>query len=341
MDADIETLVDRADLDGLIRVVDALCESRSWPLILRTRDLCRSATRTGRQVWPIATLCEYRLALHAPAEWACKVVDDTSSRFTIGPLTEVVAQNHSWAELRDVLPPGPHRDIVAHERVVRGDAVRIDDSGDSGTGASRVLDLPLHICEWEPVYPVAEYSDDGVNAPCPSDQWSHEWTQVTANPNTPELIDDEETDAALRALVEPWTAASAGRSRCVVVEGGLDTLATALDRSVIRTTSLSPDQALQWLAWCGASSGSHGRRRGSAAGRFNMWWLVAVLADLESEWEDEADFTSLATHLGRVTREWEWHRIDLGERHSYDLSIAVHDNDENLTFGLFAFDDPL
>jgi len=331
----ITALVDAADLDALIRLVDSLCSSRDWSRVLRTRDACRSATRTGRQVWPIATLCEYRLALHAPAEWASKVVDDEASRFSIGPLTEVIAQNHTWYELRDLLPFGPQRELVAHERIIRGD--RVDE--EEVTGA--VLDIPTNLFDWEPQYPLAQYSDDGIRADAPYDNWAHDWFETSASDGTITDVDDDETDSALRSLVEPWTSASTGRAHCIVVEGGLDTLVAALGRDTVRASTLTPQEALQWLAWCGASAGSHGRRRGAAAGRFSTWWMVAALAGWSADWDDLRSTNELPRELARTVGEFTWYRIDLGERHSFELSLVAVDPAEDLTIGLFAHDDPM
>lgn len=331
----ITALVDAADLDGLIRQVDSLCSSRNWAGVLRTRDACRSATRTGRQVWPIATLCEYRLALHAPAEWACRVVDDEASRFSIGPLTEVIAQNHTWSELRDLLPFGPQRELVAHERIIRGD--RVDSEDVSGT----VLDIPTELFDWEPQYPLAIYSDDGIRADAPYDNWTHDWFEVSASDGAITEVDDDETESALRSLVEPWTSASTGRARCTVVEGDLRALVAALGRPSVRASGLTTHRALQWLAWCGSSAGSHGRRRGAAAGRFNTWWIAAALVGWSSDWDDLRSTNELPRELGRRLGRLEWYRIDVEERHSYELSLAVVDHEEKLVIGLFAHDDPM
>ena len=123
------------------------------------------ATRvgTGRQLWPAATLAEYRLALLAPADWAAGVLDEGSGRFTIGPLTEVVAQDHTWAELAPLLEPGPRAAIVAHERALRGEV--IDD--ESVAGLPDVLDLPYRVAGFEPDYPLAVYHDAGAEFPSP------------------------------------------------------------------------------------------------------------------------------------------------------------------------------
>ena len=90
-DAELDRLVDRADLDGLVRLIDARGSAGDWPGLLRVRDAARWATRTGRQIWPAATLAEYRLALLAPSAWAATVLGEDSGRFTFGPLIEVVA----------------------------------------------------------------------------------------------------------------------------------------------------------------------------------------------------------------------------------------------------------
>ena len=84
----------------MVRLIDARCETRDWEGLFRIRERAQLATQTGRQVWPAATLAEYRLALHASTEWAAKVLQEDAGRFTIGPLTEVVAQNHSWHDLQ-------------------------------------------------------------------------------------------------------------------------------------------------------------------------------------------------------------------------------------------------
>jgi len=90
-------LINSADLDGLVRLIDDYCETRSWHDLLGLRDACKAAVANGRQVWPASTLAEYRLALLAPAEIAVQVVDEEAGRFTMGPLTEVIAQNRPSA----------------------------------------------------------------------------------------------------------------------------------------------------------------------------------------------------------------------------------------------------
>jgi Iap family predicted aminopeptidase len=37
----------------------------------------------------------------------------------------------------------------------------------------------------------------------------------------------------------------------------------------------------------------------------------------------------------------DWYRIDLEQRHSYELSLVAVDRDEGLTIALLAHDDPM
>ena len=90
-----------------------------------------------------------------------------SGRFTIGPLTEVAAQHHTWDELRSVLDLGPRASFVAHERVLRGERIEASD-------LPAVLDLPLVLAAVGARLPLATYTDAGAEFPMPdlSDDWS-------------------------------------------------------------------------------------------------------------------------------------------------------------------------
>ncbi len=110
-------------------MIDERCSTRDWDGLLRVRDRARHAVDTGRQLWPAATLAEYRLALLAPPPIVAAVLDESdglSGRFTIGPLTEVAAQDHTWADLAPVLDRGPRAAFVAQERVLRGEIIADD-----------------------------------------------------------------------------------------------------------------------------------------------------------------------------------------------------------------------
>lgn len=333
IDDDLDPLIARADLDGLVRLIDARCESRDWEGLMRVRTRSRFALETGRQLWPAATLSEYRLALHAPADWATQVLDEDGGRFSIGPLTEVVAQNHVWSELSDRLPIGPRRSFVAYERALRGE--RIDDDT---TDVGRALDIPVNLCDWEPRYPIPSYSDNGIDAPCPADSWTHIWSAAHSSATLGEVVDDHDLDSALRSLVEPWTSTSNGRAETLVVDGEPDRVLAALGVGNARLTPLSTDQALSWLAWCGASGGAHGRRRGGALGRFGVWWMLAAIGGFTDEWDELRRRGQLGDECADVAMSTSWFRFDDGTGSGYDLSMVTHDPDENISIALVARD---
>jgi len=74
-DANAE-LVAEGDLDNLVRHVDRLCRAEAWEDLEDLRHRCRAALERGHQLWPIASLAEYRLALLAPPRWAAGVLAD-------------------------------------------------------------------------------------------------------------------------------------------------------------------------------------------------------------------------------------------------------------------------
>ena len=320
-------LIHRADLDGLVRLVDDCCAARDWALLRRLRDDARHAVGTGRQLWPAATLAEYRLALLAPASWAAGVLDEGSGRFSIGPLTEVVAQRHTWAELAPLLEAGPRAAFVAHERVLRGEAM----TAASTAGLPDVLDLPLRLAAWEPEYCLATYDDDRGEFPAPD--LPARLTDVELPTDAPEQVDDDAVDLALRQLLEPWTTTSNGRAEVVAVDGDAAGALRALGLSRARWAPLDAAAAVAWLAWAGASGGAHGRRRGAAAGRFGALWLVAALLDALDEWPLPLDELGA---LAATLRWWWWdaHEPVTG----WQLQLVVEDPAERMAWAITARD---
>ena len=326
-DSKLDGLIDSVDLDGLVRMIDDRCSESDWAGLLRLRDRCLAATReTGRQLWPAATLAEYRLALTAPPEWAATVLDGQAGRFTIGPLSEVAAIHHTWAELALHLAPLPISVFVAHERSIRGE--RIDP--DTLDELPPVLDIPTAIQPWEPEYPLSTYTDAGAEHPDPP----------TSGPLLPatttsggRLIDDDATELAVRQLVEAWTTASTGRAEVACVEGtGLDTLGALGVRSV-RLVEVEAGEALARIAWAGASGAAHGRRRGMAIGRFSMWWLLGALGDLHDEWPPTND------EIGELLANLRWYRWDANEPEGgWRLQLVIEDESEGLAWAINATD---
>ncbi|MCL1599371.1 MAG: hypothetical protein M3094_09320, partial [Actinomycetia bacterium] len=152
-------LIEASDLAGLTKHVDGVCARRDWDELISVRDRCEEAVKRGKQVWAIAQFAEYRLALEAPPHLAASMLSDGKGRFALGPLWEVAASTHTWAELREHIEVPTVRAMTAHERSIRGDAV------DESEIDHRVLGVPVSIQGWEPKYPVADYRSDRAAFP--------------------------------------------------------------------------------------------------------------------------------------------------------------------------------
>lgn len=319
MTDELDRLVALVDLDGLVRLVDALCAGRDWDGLVRLRDRCRGAVTTGRQLWPAVSLAEYRLALLAPAVVAAGTVRDGAAPFALGPLTEVVAQHHRWADLAPALAPGPLRAYVAHERVLRGEDLR-------GSEVDRdVLELPLVLQPWEPAYPLPQYRDEDASfdpPPVPTG------TSLHGERPSPELVDDVDATEALLELAGAWVRQSNGRALAAAVRGDHVDAVAALGVRRPRTVEIGGADALAWMAWAAASGGAHGRRRGMAQGRFAAWWAVAALGGTDD-----------LAEAGDVVGELRWFWWDADEPVTgWQLHLGVHDPHEGLAWALTATD---
>ncbi len=327
-DEHLDGLIHSVDLDGLVREIDNRCSDRDWAGLLRLRDRCAAATReTGRQLWPAATLAEYRLALLAPPEWAATVLDGESGRFTIGPLSEVAAVHHAWDELRPHLSAVPVALFVAHERAIRGETI----DAEAIAHLPPVIDIPAMLRPWEPAYPVSTYSDAGAEHPEPPEPTTP--AEPVSPPADVTTIDDEPTESALRSLVETWTAASTGRAEVACVEGGhLDALGALGVRSA-RIAEIDASSAIARLAWAGASGGAQGRRRGMAIGRFSAWWLLGAIGDLHDAWPPtDADIEELLAELRFFV--WDAHEPPGGWR----LQLLIANEVEGTAWAINAAD---
>ncbi|HEX4978653.1 MAG TPA: hypothetical protein VFV35_01190 [Acidimicrobiales bacterium] len=318
-------LVELGDLDELARHVERLAAGGWWDDLLELRDLCRKALERGRQLWPISSLAEYRLALDGPGPWAAKVLVAGAGRFTPGPLPEVAAVNHTWEELAphvDASTPEPT--VFAHERVVRGeDLHRVDGL------AADVLEVPLRLQPWEPAYPVAEYAAD--RAAFPVEQPTGFAAATLPARGAP--ADDAETVRALRDLASAWATESNGRAEAVAVRGPALAAIGALGISECRVAEIGPAAGLSRMAWTAASGGANGRRRGMAYGRFGAWWAAAALAGLGEEWPVDPD------ELGEAVAELRWFAWEPpGPLAGWTCRLAVEDPADGLAWALDASD---
>ena len=307
----IEEAVRRADLDELLRVVDACCEACDWSALATLQARCERAHETGRQLWPVASHAAYRLALEAPAPFAASVLREGTGLFAPGPLPEVAAQHHSWAELAPHVPPGPAAVVAAHERVVRGEDVsrRLPAGPD-------VLEMPSRLADWEPEYALAEYHAHHADFPAPPMP-----RLESARVHDPdERRPPDEAVAALLESTRVWTTESNGRSDAVLVSGDAYGAIAALGVHEIGIARVEPAMAIAHLAWAASSGGAHGRRPGAAAGRFGAWWVAGALTDRLDDWPPDPD------ELGAAIARLRWFLWDADEPATgWRLHVALDD----------------
>ncbi len=318
-------LVNDGDLDALTRHVDDLASAQEWDGLLNVRQLCIAALERGKQLWPVCNYAEYRLALDAPGEWAALMLEDGYGRFALGPLSEVAAATHQWEELAPYAPAGPSATFCAHERVVRGESLSFDRRIDP-----LVLEIPLELCQWEPAYPLAQYTADAAHFPRPQ---SPSMTEIDVGARTPVPFDDPIACDALRDLAKTWVTESNGRAESVAVRGDMrDALAALGVHSAFRA-QVPATHALALMAWTAASGGAHGRRKGMAAGRYGAWWAAAAVGGLGETWPVDVD------ELGDAVQSVDWWVWQTNEPQTgWSLRLAVEDPAERLAWAINATD---
>jgi hypothetical protein len=312
--------VDRGDLDECLRWVDDLAGGRQWDDLDTLRLRCRRAHERGHQLWPAASYAAHRLALEGPPLIAADVAQHDGAAFTIGPLWEVAASTHSWADLAPHMEAGPVADLAAQERVMRGDT--LDRAGD---------ELPPELATIEPAYLLATYRADEVvvDGPPPPD-----FGPPHRLSRPPPQLADAGTADAWRNVVAPWVVQSTGRLQTTCVAGDAEAAIAALAGGrAVSLAHIGPGDALLRLQWAGASGGAHGRRRGGAVGRAVAWWMVATLLDVTAEWPlTAAELTAWGGEL-----EWLAWRPEAGTS-GWDLRLAVADPQAGRAWAVEAID---
>ena len=132
--------------------------------------------------------------------------------------------------------------------------------------------------------------------------------------------------------MHPWTAD--GSATTVAVRGDVTGAIGILDGPEVRLSEVELATALAWLGWAGASGGAHGRRRGAAAGRLDVWMVLAELVDLSEVWPP--DPVELGEQARRL-RWFIWDAMGIGAT-GWVLRVAVEDPDRGLAFALSAYD---
>ena len=319
-------LIEGGDLDELLRQVDRLCAVRDWEGLVELRDRSRKAFERGRQLWPVASHAEYRLALEAPGPWAAGVLLPGAGRFALGPLPEVAAAGHTWAELAPHLPASPEATFTAHERVVRGEDLAGDERVDPA-----VLEVPLRLEAWEPDYPLAVYRAAEAQFP---ERPLPRLAPVDL-PDPAPVVDDPDATIALVELAGAWTTESNGRARAVAVSGdAAGAVAVLVGAPTALMAELDLAAALADMAWTAASGGAHGRRRGMATGRFGAWWAVVALTTGLDRWPPVPD------EVGGAGTALRWYRWDVptAATTGWSLRLAAEDPARGRAWALEATD---
>jgi hypothetical protein len=314
----LQTLVDAADPAALLVAVDRLCAAREWAALVDLAGRCRAAVELGRQLWPVATHIDYRLAWEGPASYAAAVLVPGAGRFALGPLTEVAASTHEWDALAPHLSDPATAGAVAQERVLRGEDLR---------GRSGPAELPLAPESWEPAYALPRYRDRSAAFPAP--EIAAAAVPAAALPPAPAPLPPDDATAALETTVETWTTQSTGSAHAVAVEG--DAAAAVATLGGTGLVEVTAADGLALLQWAGASGGAYGRRPGGARGRFAAWFAAAALAGLD--WPVEGG------ELGAAVAELRWFRWSAGTGETgWVLRLAVDDPVDGLAWAVDASD---
>lgn len=316
-------LIERTDLAGLIRTIDGICSRRDWGELIDLRDRCDEAVTRGKQVWAVSQFAEYRLALEGPADLAATVMTDGRGRFTLGPLWEVAASSHSWADLDPFLSSPTIRALTAHERSIHGDSVP-EDAVDRG-----ILEIPVAQQSWEPAYPTAEYASDSATFPDDIFDIEMQWTDLG---EPVESAGDDEVSDVLMDLVKPWWEDSLGKAEVVTVVGTIEDGIRTLGPHRVRMADVSLSTAFEAMVWAGASGGGHGRRRGTPAGRVGAWWVLLEILGYDDVPED-------VSGLGDEAADLRWVLWDPGDRvGGWNLHIGIEDPADGIAWVLSAVD---
>jgi Family of unknown function (DUF6183) len=314
----------RSSPDDHLRTIDGLCAARDWDGLLRFRDEARA--QVGRNsLISVAALCEYRLALLAPARIAAAVVNDNTGFASVGPLAEVLAQQHAWADVMPYLEDPRVASAVAHERVIRGDDLRSTADVHRST-----LDMPMVLQPWESSYAMAIYQPEQAEFLEPD---LPSFSPVSRLPRAGEAIGDPHVVDAFKDLVRPWIGQSNGKVNVVTAEGDHLNAIASLGVSRARLAEVSFEQAMAWMVWAGASGGAMGDRRGNSIGRFYAWHCVAALAGVSEEWPIDP------IEMGEIGESLHWYLWDVDERGiDWQLRLAVYDDVEELGLAISATD---
>jgi hypothetical protein len=237
----------------------------------------------------------------------------------MGPLTEVIAQNHQWSELSEFLEPSPTSTYIAYECAIRGQKVDSE--------LFPALESPCTLLPIEMSYALAEYHDNEAKFPTPA---IPEMGNAIAIPeSSATVIHDHDASTAFHQLVDAWTTQSNGELRISCVEGSVLDALGALNAQEARLSLLTSGEALAWLTWAGASGGAHGRRRGNALGRDAAWWTIAALTEKTFHWPIGNEELEAATN----SLQWFWWDANKPTT-GWNVNLCVHHAERNRSWAI-------
>lgn len=332
-DDDNAALVALGDLDALIDHVGRLCAVGDWEGLWDLRHRCQQAHERGQQLWPIASLVEYRCALEGPGAWAARALDEGAGHWTLGPLPEVAASRHTFAELAPFLTPGPPAAQFARECAAAGADL---DGADGDLGRHLLVNhdgVPLHRCSWEPPYPTPTYHPANAEFPAPVLLPPDAFGPAEFPSDAAAVVEDPLATSALRELTAGWAAGwEAGASaRVVAVTGDVHGAIARVCPTAERLAPLEHTTALDLMVWAAASGAATGRRRGLAAGRFDAWWAVVALGGASDDWPLPPE------EVGELVTSLRWYTFDDPAHPSgWHLRLAAADPSDHLAWAIDA-----
>ena len=272
-DVDLDDLVHRADLDGLVRLIDARCSRATG------RACCASATGPARRCSPDASCGP--LQRSPSTGWlsgrrrsgrrTCSTRRAAGSRSVRSPRSSPNTTTSHRCCL--ISPPG--RGSASSPTSVRCAASIVDPDR-----VDRRARPPVRRCSrgspsmrWRPTPTTASTPrHPNCRQPTASSACRDRHRPRSTRPGRPGGRRRAPAARTVDRVVE-----RSSRRRAVSKAAP----PTPWPRSAslaARLAVLTPAEALAWLAWAGASGGAHGRRRGNAIGRFGAWWVLAALA---------------------------------------------------------------